>query len=217
MRADAFMYMYTIVSRESDSQRGPSTGIMCLLSSIQLTMLRDPFLPFNFRIQLGLQGQISSTNHPHVTLQLKPPPEYNTLQLKPPEIDSEIHHQPQVTTSSTSMKDRQLGSECFEHFSTWDSLLNGIASLIHVACSFKSSSVNLSHKCTGWHQCEQPHLQRELVQAKNVVGLDVFGPFTVMACRTRGGLAIANSGLCFYEHPSSSYWSNWDDGHFKLH
>lgn len=71
------------------------------------------------------------------------------------------------------MKDRQLGSERFERFSTWDSLLKGIASLIHVARSFKSSAVNRSHRCTGWHQCEQPHPQEELVQAKTVAILSV--------------------------------------------
>lgn len=96
-----------------------------------------------------------------------------SFQLVSPEIDTEIRPQPQVTKSSTSVKDRQRGSECFERFSTWDSLLNGIASLIHVARSFKSSSGNHSHKCTGWHQCEQPHPQEELVQAKNVVILSV--------------------------------------------
>lgn len=99
----------------------------------------------------------------------KPSTCYLTTQASFQLVSPEIHPQPQVTTSSTSVKDRQLGWEHFERFSTWDSLLNGTASLIHVAHSFKSSSVHRSHKCTGWHQCEQPHPQEELDQAKNVV------------------------------------------------
>ncbi len=90
-----------------------------------------------------------------------------------PDIDTEVRPQPQVTVSSTSAQDRQLGSERFKRFSTWDSLLNAMASLVHVARSFKSSSVHQSHKCAGWHHCEQQHLQEERVQARNIVILSV--------------------------------------------
>lgn len=82
----------------------------------------------------------------------------SSFQLVSPDIDTEVHPQPQVTVSSTSAEDRQLGSERFKRISTWDSLLNGTALLVHVARSFQSSSVNQSHKCSGWYWCEQQYL-----------------------------------------------------------
>lgn len=101
------------------------------------------------------------------------PTTQTSFQLVSTDTDTEVRPQPQVSVSSTSVEDRQLGSERFKRFSTWNSLLNGIASLIHVARSFKSSSVSHTHKCACWHRCEQQHLQEELAQVKNVVILSV--------------------------------------------
>ncbi len=85
--------------------------------------------------------------------------------LVDPDSDTEIR--PIVTACITGMKDKQLTSDRFQRFSSWKSLQRAIASLIHVACSFRSS--NESNTCSGWHLCSQAHTVSELLKAKNVI------------------------------------------------
>ncbi len=85
--------------------------------------------------------------------------------LVDPDSDTEIRSI--VTACITGMKDKQLTSDRFQRFSSWKSLQRAIASLIHVACSFRSS--NESNTCSGWHLCSQAHTVSELLKAKNVI------------------------------------------------
>ena len=107
----------------------------------------------------------------------KPPESQPTIQgsfeLVCPEADVEIRPQPQVTIAATSIQGKQLTSERFERFSTWNSLLKAIAFLIHVVRSFKSTAANKTGTCTGWHHCQRPDHPDESFQAKIVVLLTV--------------------------------------------
>lgn len=95
--------------------------------------------PFALKLDLGwvLVGEVclGSSHMPRVQCLKNSVLEYgrpsvftpceNHIHLKEklvsPEIDTEVCLQLQVTTSSTSVKDRKLGPERFERFSTWDS------------------------------------------------------------------------------------------------
>lgn len=90
--------------------------------------------------------------------------ETESFELVQPVTDKEI--QPQVTSLATMVTEQSLGSQRFEHFSTWKALLRGMATLVHVAKAF--SSENHTDKCKGWHQCNQSNTT-ELSQAKTTI------------------------------------------------
>ncbi|KAK3542225.1 hypothetical protein QTP86_018786, partial [Hemibagrus guttatus] len=81
-----------------------------------------------------------------------------------PELDVEVR--PLVTIISTD--DSHLECQRFERFSSWRSLVRAIASLIHVAQTFKSSD-DTERTCRSWHYCAKPHTVKELLQAEEVV------------------------------------------------
>ena len=95
------------------------------------------------------------------------PVEQESFELVDPELDVDIR--PHVTTLATHTKEGQLTSERFERFSTWESLLNAVAFLIHQAHSFKSGSTNSPQTCKGWHQCHTPRTPEELAAAKKII------------------------------------------------
>ncbi|XP_067309102.1 uncharacterized protein [Pseudorasbora parva] len=67
-----------------------------------------------------------------------------------PESDSEIR--PEITTLATKVNKCQLGSHRFSRFSSWKSLVRGVAILTHIAKTYSSSTQKDS--CTGWHCCK---------------------------------------------------------------
>lgn len=73
---------------------------------------------------------------------------------------------PQLTTLATHVSDGELTSERFQRFSTWESLLRGVAFLIHQIRSRTSIS---TATCKGWHKCEKPRTPEELEAAKLVI------------------------------------------------
>ncbi|KAK3560670.1 hypothetical protein QTP86_014522 [Hemibagrus guttatus] len=81
-----------------------------------------------------------------------------------PELDVEIR--PLVTTLSTD--DSHLECQRFERFSSWRSLVRAIASLIHVAQTYKSSD-DTERTCRSWHYCAKPCTVEELLQAEEVI------------------------------------------------
>ena len=56
-----------------------------------------------------------------------------------------------------------------QRFSTWNSLLRGVAFLIHAARSFKADPSSETTTCAGWHQCSKPRTPDELAQAKSII------------------------------------------------
>ncbi len=87
------------------------------------------------------------------------------FELIEPENDSEIR--PQVRTSATNLEEPELTSNRFQRFSTFTSLVRGVAFLVHMAKSFKLTDQN--SKCKGWHRCDLPRTPDEIDQAKNVI------------------------------------------------
>ncbi len=61
--------------------------------------------------------------------------------------------------------DSGLGSHRFKRFSSWKSLRRAIATLIHIAQSFK----NKERSCSGWHRCESSYTPELLTQAESVI------------------------------------------------
>ncbi|XP_022110113.1 uncharacterized protein LOC110989793 [Acanthaster planci] len=89
------------------------------------------------------------------------------FELVDPKSDADIR--PEVKSFITQAEVRQLTPQRFEHFSTWNSLLRGIACLIHVARSFKKELGSETNKCAGWHQCSKPRTPDELAQAESII------------------------------------------------
>lgn len=87
------------------------------------------------------------------------------FELVEPENDSDIR--PQVQTCVTHLVEPALTSKRFEHFSTFTSLVRGVAFLIHMTRSFKRS--NQDSKCRRWHKCHLPRTTDEMDQAKEIV------------------------------------------------
>ena len=82
-----------------------------------------------------------------------------------PDTDVEVRCHSTTATESH----RGLGSHRFERFSTWRSLLRGMASLIHVVQSFGSEKDSVKQECSGWHYCTKPHTTDALAQGKAVI------------------------------------------------
>ncbi len=59
------------------------------------------------------------------------------FELLDPEQDKEVRPQVTVLTTTTTTKDRHLGSQRFEHFSMWKALIRAISCLRHIACLFR--------------------------------------------------------------------------------
>jgi hypothetical protein len=88
-----------------------------------------------------------------------------TFQLIESEKDSEIR--PQVQSCATNLEEREFTSDRFQRFSTFTSLVRGVAFLVHMAKSCKHTNQN--RKCKGWHRCDLPRTPDEIDQARNVI------------------------------------------------
>ena len=116
-------------------------------------------------------AHLSSTSWFHGPAFLKHPqqaaPEESTFELLNPSLDTEILRQ--VSTMKTSILSKQLGSQCFSKFSSWNSLIHAIARLTHIACLFKTCPQTKGRGCKGWHLCHTAISVDKLLQAKRTV------------------------------------------------
>lgn len=92
-------------------------------------------------------------------------PDPNLFSLVDPEAENEIR--PEVTTLATKALETQLGSQHFERFSSWSTLSQTIARLIHVASSFKGQADDAGKK--GWKCFKGTPSISELSKAKAVI------------------------------------------------
>ena len=69
----------------------------------------------------------------------------------------------------TTCTDTNLDSQRFERFSTWQSLIRAIATLIHIAETMKTKSTQGKTECKGWHQCSKIHTSDNLLKARQVI------------------------------------------------
>ncbi|KAK0132197.1 hypothetical protein N1851_032987 [Merluccius polli] len=84
-------------------------------------------------------------------------------------IDPESDVEVRCHTTTATYNHTGIGSHCFERFSTWQSLLRAVASLIHIVQSFKSEKDSDMKDCTGWPHCLKHHTSDTLSQAKAIV------------------------------------------------
>ncbi|KAJ7993986.1 hypothetical protein DPEC_G00261260 [Dallia pectoralis] len=84
-----------------------------------------------------------------------------------PSLDAEIR--PQVSTMNTSTSSKQLGSQRFSKFSSWNSLTHALARLIHIARLFQMKPANRTSCCKGWHHCQAAISVNELSQSKRTI------------------------------------------------
>ncbi|XP_059922878.1 uncharacterized protein LOC132468990 [Gadus macrocephalus] len=83
--------------------------------------------------------------------------------LVDPDSDAEVRSHLTTCTSPN------LGSQRFERFSTWQSLIRAIATLIHITEVIRSSTTTGNKECKGWHQCSKAHTSDNLLKAKQVI------------------------------------------------
>lgn len=75
--------------------------------------------------------------------------EHEVFNLIDPESDKEIR--PEITALATKVNECQLGSHRFSRFSSWKSLVRGVAILTHTAKTYSGSA---QKDCKGWHCCK---------------------------------------------------------------
>ncbi|XP_063047286.1 uncharacterized protein LOC134441024 [Engraulis encrasicolus] len=118
--------------------------------------------------------------------------EAGTFELVDADTDKEVR--PQATCLLTKVTEQALGSTRFERFSSWKSLVRGMALLIHAAKSFSGEVTG--DDCKGWHQCSQL-LPAERFQAKTsifkAVQEDVYKD--ELKCLTQGSTVHCQSPL----------------------
>lgn len=96
----------------------------------------------------------------------KPPADPQSLfDIVEPELDSEIR--PQVTTLVIEITQPSLGTERFELFSKWTSVLRALAVLIHIAQCFRQ--MDKDNTCRGWHTCKKAIMPENLEKAKKLL------------------------------------------------
>lgn len=78
-----------------------------------------------------------------------------------------IQEELDLNTCITHLLEPALTSKRFEHFSTFTSLVRGVAFLIHMTRSFKRS--NQDSNCRRSHKCHLPRTTDEMDQAKEIV------------------------------------------------
>ncbi|XP_038588673.1 uncharacterized protein LOC119913337 [Micropterus salmoides] len=123
-------------------------------------MRQDPYLHPIWRRPLGSRDPPSC-----ISLQQKKMQVSETFELVEPGRDPEIRTQ--VQTCATYLEESMLTPDRFQRFSTFNSLVRGVAYLIHMARSCKHSNKN--SKCKGWHRCNSPRTPDEMAQARNVI------------------------------------------------
>lgn len=90
-----------------------------------------------------------------------------SFELVNPSLDAEIR--PQVATMKTTMSSKQLGSQRFSKFSSWQSLIHAIARLTHIAHLFQKNPATKVSGCKGWHHCHTAVSVEELSRAKRTI------------------------------------------------
>lgn len=153
MTLSDFLYMYIIAFTVYAGQLLLNSGTTCLRIKTQLIWPQGLCPRQGSSTPCGLQDQSSFTNH----FCLK----HESFKLVDPETDVDVR--PQLTTLATCINECKLTSECFQRFSTWESLLRAVSFLIHQTHSYRS---DLPTTCKGWHQCNKPRTPEELAAAK---------------------------------------------------
>lgn len=90
-------------------------------------------------------------------------PVETSYNLVNPESDVEVR------SHFTACTDTNLGSQRFERFSKWQSLVRAIATLIHIAETIRTKATKQNPECKGWHQCFVAHTPDNLSKAKQVI------------------------------------------------
>nr|XP_055025104.1 uncharacterized protein LOC129414995 [Misgurnus anguillicaudatus] len=90
-----------------------------------------------------------------------------TFDLVNPEQDVDVRLL--VSTLSTTVRERLLGSQRFCRFSSWKSLTRAISCLTHIVHLYKKNTEGSRDGCNGWHHCAQGHTVEMLTKAQNTI------------------------------------------------
>lgn len=96
-------------------------------------------------------------------LPAKDTPVETSYNLVDPESDAEIR------SHLTACTNTNLGSQRFERFSTWQSLIRATATLIHIAETIRAKTTKQNAECKGWHACLKGHAPDNRLKAKQVI------------------------------------------------
>lgn len=91
----------------------------------------------------------------------------DTLDLVNPEQDVDVR--PLVSTLSTTVKERLLGSQRFCRFSSWKSLTRVMSCLTHIVRLYRKDTEDSHDGCNGWHHCTQDHTVEMLTKVQNTI------------------------------------------------
>ncbi|KAI4890224.1 hypothetical protein NFI96_032236, partial [Prochilodus magdalenae] len=82
--------------------------------------------------------------------------------------DKDVEVRPEVKSCVTQIREKGgLTTDRFKRFSTWSSLVNAVASLIHIVRSCKAAEKVSG--CQGWHKCSRPCTPEDLSQASDII------------------------------------------------
>ena len=138
--------------------QGLHSGATYVRKRTRQTMPHAPYLHLVWRKPPGSQDPPSCIDN----LQRKQTSE--TFDLIKPDKDKEIR--PQIRTCATHLEPI-LTSGRFLHFSTFTSLVRGVAFLIH--CARSCQKTIQKGKCKGWHRCDLPRTPDEFAQATDII------------------------------------------------
>ena len=85
--------------------------------------------------------------------------------LVEPDADIEVRSH----IANLSHDGTHLGSQRFQRFSSWKSLVRATSSLIHIIESRKATPKKQDRTCSSWHHCKQPRTAEELTKAELVI------------------------------------------------
>ncbi|XP_061759975.1 uncharacterized protein LOC133554813 [Nerophis ophidion] len=99
--------------------------------------------------------------------QLKKQSEEDNFELIDPSSDPDIR--PLVSTMSTTMSSRLLGSQRFSKFSSWKSLTHAVGHLIHIARRFQRNPATKDNVCKDSHLRHAAISTNELSQSEQII------------------------------------------------
>nr|XP_054593164.1 uncharacterized protein LOC129160055 [Nothobranchius furzeri] len=114
-------------------------------------------------------GHLKNTNWlsgPKFLVSPEPSINNDTFDLVDPVADPDVR--PWVSTLSTTVSSKNIGSERFTKFSAWNSLTQTMARLLHIAKMFSTAKREV-RSCKGWHCCKTKVTVKEIDQAANVI------------------------------------------------
>ena len=113
-----------------------------------------------------------------------------------PDGDAEVRNETKVVTCATKVSESSIGMEWMERFSSWKKLVKAVATLQHIAQTFKHDR-DTTCGCKGWHICAESRSVKAFECASKIVlravQLDAFR--RELTCLTETGCVPKESSI----------------------